>query len=173
MRKLHFLKIHQPDNNHGRTKRSDCSNSGNTEYPRIFFYDTSSRPRDLHLMGDGAYLPSLAIRRIVGALCFLYKRHFSTGLYMLLTLLPPRATNTSRHGRRTRQHPSHQFQLTSTLQLRAWNDVLRSFPGAVWNRLPQCVLLNQPTRKVLQPFKEKVKTICALPAGSGQRTGCE
>ena len=44
---------------------------------------------------------------------------------------------------------------------RARNDVLRSFPDAVvevWNQLPQCVLLNQPTRKGLQTFKEKVNT---------------
>ena len=120
---------------------------------------TAIQRRGLHLIGDGAYLPSLDIRRMVGALCFLYKLHFSTGPDMLLTLLPPRATNTSRHSRRTQKHPSHQFQLTSTLPPRARNDVLRSFPAAVvevWNQLPQCILLNQPTRKGLQTFKETV-----------------
>ena len=120
---------------------------------------TAIQRRGLHLIGNGAYLPSLDIRRMVGALHFLYKLHFSTDPDMLLTLLPPRATNTSRHSRRTQKHPSHQFQLTSTLPPRVRNDVLWSFPDAVvevWNQLPQCVLLNQPTRKRLQTFKEKV-----------------
>lgn len=120
---------------------------------------TAIQRRGLRLIGDGAYLPSLAIRRMVGALCFLYKLHFATGPDMLLALLPPRADNTSRHSRRTQQHPLHKFQLASTLPRRARNDVLRSFPEAVvevWNQLPQCVLLNPPTSKGLQTFKEKV-----------------
>ena len=37
---------------------------------------TAIQRRGLRLIGDGAYIPSLDIRRMVEALCFLYKLHF-------------------------------------------------------------------------------------------------
>ena len=135
---------------------------------------TAIQRRGLRLIGDGAYIPSLDIRRMVGALCFLYKLHFSTGPDMLLTLLPPRATNTSRHSRRTQRHPSHQFQLTSTPPLlRVRNDVLRSFPDAVvevWNQAAPAVRSAEPANKE-RTAKRRSAPTCALPAGIGQRTG--
>ena len=53
---------------------------------------TAIQRRGLRLIGDGAYLSSLDIRTMVGALCFLYKLHFSTGPDMLEACLGNLAT---------------------------------------------------------------------------------
>ena len=50
---------------------------------------SSIQCRALHIIGDGAYLPSLETRRAVGALCFIYKLHYHDGPDIVTALLPP------------------------------------------------------------------------------------
>lgn len=115
--------------------------------------------RALHIIGDGAYLPSLAVRRTVAALCYLYKLHFAEGPEMITNLLPPPAPPPLRHSTRHDHHPPHDFQLSSSLPRHSRNNVLRAFPHNVsnmWNQLPCNLLPAKPSPKGLQPFKEKV-----------------
>ena len=99
---------------------------------------SSIQRRALHIIGDGAYLPSLEIRRAIGALCFLYKLHYHDGPDIVTALLPPPAPPLQHC--RTRQCSEilarHAFQLECALPRQSRNNVLRSFPDAAvgqWN----------------------------------------
>jgi len=118
--------------------------------------------KGLHVIGEGSFLPSLAIRRMVAALCFLYKLHYTHEPRMLADLLPPPAPppvqlRTRSTVRGQAQH--HRLQLAQTAAPQSRNNVLRSFPHAAiatWNCLPQELLPGPPTLKGMPTFKKKV-----------------
>ena len=82
-----------------------------------------------HILGPVIMLQSLRIRRIVAALAYLYKLHYTTRPPQLHAVVPP---------------PGY---------------ARRSFPFSVvveWNTLPVDLLRIVPRAKGLQTFKEKV-----------------
>ena len=122
---------------------------------------SSVQRRALHIIGDGAYLPSLEIRRAVGALCFIYKLHYHDGPDIVTALLPPPAPPLQHVRTRHCSELSarHAFQLECALPRQSRNNVLRSFPDAAvgqWNHLPCYLLREAPSRQGLQTFKTKV-----------------
>jgi len=117
--------------------------------------------RALRTIGEGAYLDSLEIRRLVGALSFLYKLHYIERPAMVRALLPPPAAPSQYTGtrRNTALLSRHDYQLAPTAPRKSRNTVLRSFPDAVleeWNRLPSAILQCPPSPRGLQTFKTKV-----------------
>ena len=117
--------------------------------------------RALRIIGPGAILPSLAVRRTVAALSCMYKLHFITGPPQLLAVLPPHRVSPA-NPRTRNQHnnaTSHAYQLSDTLPVSAPSVVKRSFPycciGA-WNSLPDRLLSQRPHKTRFQSFKTKV-----------------
>ena len=97
--------------------------------------------RALALIGPGVVVDSLALRRTISGVCFIYKLMCGPRVPCLQTLLPPRSTHDPLP--RTRQQfriaNGHSFQLSSTLPPRSQNAVRRSFPYLyipIWNSLP-------------------------------------
>ena len=117
--------------------------------------------RALRIIGPGAILPSLAVRRTVAALSCMYKLLFITGPPQLLAVLPPHRVSPA-NPRTRNQHnnaTSHAYQLSDTLPVSAPSVVKRSFPycciGA-WNSLPDRLLSQRPHKTRFQSFKTKV-----------------
>ena len=123
----------------------------------------AAQRRALHLIGEGAYMPSLAIRRKVAALCYLYKLHYLEGPPMIKRLLPNQDCARDRPLRTTRQQAcnqaGHRYRLTTDMSCSLRNSLQRSFPQAIledWNSVPADLLVDPPNQKHLQSFKCKV-----------------
>lgn len=114
--------------------------------------------RALHITGPGSYLPSLDVRRVVGALSLLYKLRCLQRPTTLTRLLPPSAPP-RQQATRLQLAATHDQQLACPLPSHGChNNVLRSFPEAVvliWNSLPSRLLQSQPTPQGLEMFKTK------------------
>ena len=128
--------------------------------------------RALRYIGPGAYLPSLHIRRQVGALAYLYKLHCLRGPPQLTSMLPIKKHITDTHlqtRHHHRQRSNHNHQLQTDLPPTSRNNALRSFPNCViptWNATPPNLFDDFPTAKRLQQFK----TGCCLFLLQQQRT---
>lgn len=110
--------------------------------------------RALKIFDRPVLLQSLAARRKVAALCYLYKLHYLPGPPALLAIKPSPATPPLYTSTRRQSTLKHQFQLDSTLPNR--NSIRRGFPGCVladWNRLPPDLLEEKPSPKHMQRFK--------------------
>ena len=119
----------------------------------------SIQRRALNIIGPGAYLPSLPIRRQVSALAYLYKLHCIPGPPLLLQMLPvPSAEAAPLSSTRLQSTHRHPHQLTTSLPVRSRNNILRAFPHSTindWNSLPADLFSEFPTIKKLQSFKTK------------------
>ena len=116
--------------------------------------------RALKLIGPGTWLPTLSHRRMVSALCLLYKLCYLPVTHPLKSLLPMPANTrpTSLHPTRLsiRQSLSHPHQLSSDLPVKSRNSMRNAFPDCAipeWNSLPADVLSVQPHPAHLQVFK--------------------
>ena len=116
--------------------------------------------RAMHMAGPGTLLPSLALRRTVAALCYLYKLQYITGPKQLTKLVPPPAPACAMPQRtRLQTAVRHRYQLADTLPVNAPNSLRRSFPYCVlsmWNNLPPDLVSVAPHQKGLQRFKTAV-----------------
>ena len=115
--------------------------------------------RALALIGPGVVEDSLALRRTISGISFIYKLMCGPRVPCLQTLLPPRSTHDPlpRTRQQVRIANGHSFQLSSssTLPPRSQDAVRRSFPYLyipIWNSLPPSVL-QEPSLKQLQHFK--------------------
>ena len=98
--------------------------------------------RALALIGPGVVVDSLALRRTISSICFIYKLMCGPRVPCLQTLLPPPSTHDplQRTREQVRFANGHRFQLSSTLPPRSQNAVRPSFPYLyipIWNSLPQ------------------------------------
>ena len=114
--------------------------------------------RALRVIDYGAWLPSLAVRRAVGALCFIFKLLCMPPESPLKSLVPELAAPPiSRHStRRQSSGMKHNYQLASDVPFTARNSILRAFPSGIldtWNSLPVDILPDKPDFKRLQTFK--------------------
>ena len=115
--------------------------------------------RALSLIGPGTIVDSLALRRTVSGLCFLYKLYCGPRLPSLQSLLPPPAERAANPRTRRQLHEAHPFQLQMNLPARSLDAILKSFPYGlirVWNSLPRTILAEAPQPSRLQSFKLKV-----------------
>ena len=115
--------------------------------------------RALSLIGPGAVVDSLALRRTISGLCVLFKLMCGARLPCMAELLPPPADYANPRTRRQLQAAhGHCFQLKQTLPSRSHNTILQSFPNAhipIWNSLPSSVIQEAPCLRSLQSFKSK------------------
>ena len=138
---------------------------------------TAIQRRALHIIGDGAYLPSLDIRRTVAGLCFLYKLHFVEGPEMVKAILPPSAAAPQHRmptRATTRSATHHPSQLTSIHPPQARNNTLRSFPHSLietWNQLPPTLLQSPLLAEACTRSRKTSTTTCGAASGSGPQTG--
>ena len=115
--------------------------------------------RALRLIGLGVVLPHLSHRRMVGALCYMYKLHCIPPSHPVASLLPgPAVAAPNPRTRRSSivRHP-HQLQHDHPARTASWN--LQRFPNAAskaWNVLPPSLLQHRPEIKRMQAFKNKV-----------------
>ena len=117
--------------------------------------------RALKIISSETWLPSLAIRRTVAALCYVYKLLCLPPHSPLQSLVPKRSTPgpqlyATRH--RSTDCP-HQHQLEPSVPFSSRNTVLHSFPTGVldtWNSLPSSLFHDELHLKKLQTFKVKV-----------------
>jgi hypothetical protein len=118
---------------------------------------TAVQRRALHIIGPGSYLPSLALRRTVGALCYLYKLHYACFPQCVQDMKPPAAAAPARATRHSAQVAArHNQQLALDLPPQSRNNVLRAFPSGItnaWNALPVQLLQAPPSAKGMQSFK--------------------
>ena len=117
----------------------------------------------LHIIGHGAWLPSLQHRRTVAGLTFPYKLHCLPNNSPLKTLLPAQATIRPAVLHPTRLSSalakSHPFTLSDGLPIRSRRSVRNAFPACVipaWNSLPQFLLSRPPQPQHMQQFKTNV-----------------
>ena len=117
----------------------------------------------LHVIGHGAWLPSLQHRRTGAGLTFLYKLHCLPNNSSLKTLLPAQATIRPAVLHPTRLSSalakSHPFTLSDGLPIRSRRSVRNAFPACVipvWNSLPQFLLSRPPQPQHMQQFKTNV-----------------
>ena len=128
--------------------------------------------RALALIGPGVFVDSLALRRTISGICFIYKLMCGPRVPCLQTLLPPRSTldPLPRTRQQVRIAICHSLQLSSTLPPRSQNAVRRSFPYLyipIWNSLPPSVL-REPSLKQLQRFKTEAYKHLLKTTGPGQ-----
>ena len=114
----------------------------------------------MKIIGPGVLLQSLAVRRMVSALAYIYKLHCLTGPPQLVALLPNRLNPVDDPRTRQQLHraASHKFQLSASLPRDAPDYLRRSFPFSAistWNDLPQRLLEHRPEGKSLQTFKTR------------------
>lgn len=117
--------------------------------------------RALQIIGPGAILPSLAVRRSVAALSCIYKLHYIAGPPQLRSVLPPPRDHPANPKTRSQRRSAtgHAHQLQECLPPSAPFVLTRSFPHCSvgdWNSLPPSLLTQAPHRKGLQSFKTKV-----------------
>ena len=115
--------------------------------------------RAIHAIAPMCWLPSLALRRMVAALCLLYKMHCPDAHPLLQRMLPPQQPQhrTVHSIRSTFQRcNAHAHQLANELPVRSRNNLCRAYPHAVvpvWNQLPAGVFSGPFCTKNLQHFK--------------------
>ena len=123
--------------------------------------------RALALIGPGVFVESLALRRTISGICFIYKLMCGPRVHCLQTLLPPRSTldPLPRTRQQVRIANGHSLQLSSTLPPRSQNAVRRSFPYLyipIWNSLPQmfceCRAWSSFSASHLKPTSTYLKT---------------
>ena len=124
----------------------------------------SVQRRALHILGPGVLLQSLAARRHVAAMTYLYKLHCLSEPARLTAMVPPRVPSQMSTPQRTRQQAAkrHSYQLASVLDRRSRNSALRAFPHGLihaWNSLPPATLSKPPQMKSLQSFKCKINEL--------------
>ena len=116
--------------------------------------------RALKTIGPNTLLQSLAVRRKVSALCYLYKLHYLERPSSLTELLPTRLPlNAGVPATRQQMAPRHQFQLDNPLKPSCRNSLSHSFPYGViadWNNLPTVLVPQCPHSKGLSAFKSAV-----------------
>ena len=116
--------------------------------------------RALRLIGPGVVLRHLSHRRMIGALCYMYKLHCIPPSHPVASLLPgPAVVAPNPRTRRSSIacHP-HQLQQDHPARTASWN--LLRFPNAAskaWNVLPPSLLQHRPELKRMQAFKGKIK----------------
>ena len=115
--------------------------------------------RVLRLIGPWVALPHLSHRRMVGALCYMYKLHCIPPSHPVASLLPGPAVAAPnpRTRRSSIARHLHQFQHDHPARTPSWN--LRRFPNAAskaWNVLPPSLLQHRPELKRMQAFKNKI-----------------
>ena len=118
-----------------------------------------AQKRALSLIGPGAIVDSLALRRTVSGLCFLYKLYCGPRLPSLQSLLPPPAERATNPRTRRQLQEAHPFKLQLNLPARSLDAILKSFPYGlirVWNSLPRTILAEAPQPSRLQSFKLNV-----------------
>ena len=135
--------------------------------------------RELALIGPGVVVDSLALRRTISGICFIYKLMCGLCVPCLQTLLPPRSTHDPlpRTRQQVRIANGHSFQPSLTLPPRSKNAVHRSFAYLyipIWNAPPPPPsVLREPiaSLKQVQRFKTeaykyflKNNWICATQA---------
>eukprot|EP00117_Sycon_ciliatum_P011674 scpid59884/ scgid4135/ len=125
----------------------------------------------LHLIGSGAMLQSLSVRRMVAACTYIYKLLCSNPTSPLRQLLPPSQAPRPAHVRPTRlsfvRLDMHNYQLETGLPVNSRESCFRAFPACavpVWNALPPAVLSQPPDRKRLHSFKVSVFPAPPCPA---------
>ena len=105
------------------------------------------------------WLPSLALRRMVAALCLLYKMHCPDAHPLLQKMLPPQQPqHRTVHSTRTtfQRCNAHAQQLANELPVHSQNKLCRAYPHAVvpvWKKLPAGVFSGPFCTKNLQHFK--------------------
>ena len=111
----------------------------------------------LRMIGPDAVIQSLAARRSVYALTYLYKLACLENHPELRAIVPPRQTPDTEPRTRSQHAPHHQYQLQSVLPVTASNSLRRSFPYGVveeWNKLPPSTFPgDRLSLKSLQTFK--------------------
>ena len=115
--------------------------------------------RVLPLIGTGAAMDTLSLRRRVAGLTTLYKLHYITSPPALAATRPARAITPAiapATRRRSAANLAHELQLQTALPARSCNVALRSFPECLieaWNELPATLLRDAPSAKGMQQFK--------------------
>ena len=115
--------------------------------------------RALRLLGPNVVLQSLAARRSVYALTYLYKLMCIDGPPCLTNLIPPSPEPPAQPCTRTQCRPRHARQLVTTLPVSAPDFLRRSFPYTAintWNELPLQLLQSPPRLSSLHSFKVNV-----------------
>ena len=93
----------------------------------------------MKIIGDQTLLPTLATRRPVSALTYLYKLQCISGPAQLTSIVSPRALTAPHQRTRAQQGDRHQYQLSCPLPVASPDYLTRSFPYCVlscWNSLP-------------------------------------
>ena len=115
--------------------------------------------RALTLIGTGAAMDTLSLRRRVAGLTTLYKLHYIASPPALAATRPARAIAPAiapATRRRSAANLAHELQLQTALPARSCNVALRSFPECLieaWNELPATLLRDAPSAKGMQQFK--------------------
>ena len=115
--------------------------------------------RALSLIGQGTIIDSLAIRRTVSGLCFLFKLQCCPRLPTLQSLVPPQLVPVQNARTRRQATVTHHLQLSTNLPAKSNDRIRRSFPYGViseWNNIPPAILGDEPRLKDLQRFKVNV-----------------
>ena len=115
----------------------------------------------LHLIGIGALLQILSIRRMVAVLrTFLYKLLCTDLASPLRQVLPPSQALRPAHVHPSRRSLSrlemHPYQFEAGLPIHCRENCRRYFPSCavpVWHALPSAVRNHPPDRKRMQTFK--------------------
>ena len=113
----------------------------------------------MKIIGDQTLLPTLATRRLVSALTYLYKLQCISGPAQLKSMVPPPALPVPHQRTRAQQGDRHQYQLSCPLPVASPDYLTRSFPYCVlsnWNSLPVNTIQQRPYLKGLQWFKTMV-----------------
>ena len=115
--------------------------------------------RAMKIAGSPVLLQSLAARRYVAGLCYLYKLQCLLEPKKLVQMVPPSASQTGSPRTRRQARPRHKYQLLNVLPTVATLPLRRSFPHClleVWNDLPESLLQQSPHLSHLQSFKLSV-----------------
>ncbi|XP_065197631.1 uncharacterized protein LOC135829154 [Sycon ciliatum] len=115
--------------------------------------------RALTLIGTGAPMDTLSLRRRVAGPTTLYKLNYITSPPVLAATLPARAIAPAiapATHRRSAANLADELQLQTALPARSCNFALRSFPECLieaWNELPATLLHDALSPKGMQQFK--------------------
>ena len=133
----------------------------------------------LHLIGPGALLQRLSIRRMVTACTLLYKLLCTNLASPLRQVLPPSQAPRLAHVHPTRHSLSrlhmHPYQFETSLPIHCRESCRRSFPSLavpVWNALPSAVLNHPLTVNGCKLSKWLSSGISLLSVGTGPLVSC-
>ena len=124
----------------------------------------------MRLIGPGILMQSLSLRRMVAALCYIFKLHSMSGTVQLSSLLPPAATAYLNPRTRLQSQNFHSFQLHDPLPRSAPDYLRRSFPHSalkLWNSLPASLLHNTLTLNVPSLSKSRYADTSYTQIGCG------